>query len=51
MHFCIKLYIHIWEIISYLQANPYRLKTKNTNSLTFVITIIKELMLMTFFVL
>ena len=39
--FCIQLYIDIWEIILYLQANPYRLKTKNINSLIFISTIIK----------
>ena len=33
MQFCIQLNIDIWEIILYLQANPYRLKTKNINSL------------------
>ena len=26
MQFCIQLYIHIWEIILYLQANSYQLK-------------------------
>ena len=41
MQFCIQLYIDIWEIILYLQANPYRLKTKNINSLIFISTIIK----------
>ena len=25
--------VDIWEIILYLQANPYRLKNKNINSL------------------
>ena len=30
----------------YLQSNPYRLKTKNINSLIFISTIIKYLMLM-----
>ena len=49
--FCIQLYIDIWEIILYLQANPYRLKTKNINSLIFISTIIKQLILMIFFVL
>ena len=41
MQFCIQLNIDIWEIILYLQANPYRLKTKNINSLTFISTIIE----------
>ena len=41
MQFCIQLYIDIWEIILYLQANPYRLKTKNIKSLIFISTIIK----------
>ena len=41
MHFCIQLYIDIWEIIMYLQGNPYRLKTKTINSLIFISTIIK----------
>ena len=41
IQFCVQLYIDIWEIILYLQANPYRLKTKNINSLIFVSTIIK----------
>ena len=51
MQFCIQLNIDIWEIILYLQANPYRLKTKNINSLIFISTIIKQLILMIFFVL
>ena len=46
---CIQLYLAIWEIILYLQANPYRLKTKNINSLIFISTIIKLIFL--FFVL
>ena len=41
MQFCIQLYIDIWEIILYVQANPYRLKTKNINSVIFISTIIK----------
>ena len=41
IQFCIQLYIDICEIILYLQANPYRLKTKNINSLIFISTIIK----------
>ena len=41
MQFCIQLYIDIWEIILYLQANPYRLKTKNVNNLIFISTIIE----------
>ena len=43
IQFCIsiKLYTDIWEIILYLQANPYRLKTKNINSLIFISTIIE----------
>ena len=36
MQFCIKLNNDIWEIILYLQANTYWLKTKNINSLTFL---------------
>ena len=31
----------IWEIILYLQANSYRLKTKKTNSFIFISTSIK----------
>ena len=49
--FCIQLYIDILEITLFLQANPYGLKTKNINSLIFISTNIKELMLNTFFVL
>ena len=41
MQFCIQLNIDIWEIILYLQANPYQLKTKNINSLIFIGIIIK----------
>ena len=33
MEFCIQLSINIGEIIPYLQANPYWLKTKIINSL------------------
>ena len=51
MQFCIQLNIDIWEIILYLQTNSYRLKTKNINSLIFISTIIKQLILMIFFVL
>ena len=36
-----QLSIDIWEIILYLEANPYRLKTKNIISLIFISTIIK----------
>ena len=48
IQFCIQLYIDIWEIILYLQANPYLLKNKNINSLIFISTIIKYVMLMIF---
>ena len=41
IQFFIQLYIDIWKINLYLEANPYRLKTKNINSLIFVSTIIK----------
>ena len=41
--------IGIWKIIPYLQANPYRLKTKNINSLIFISKIINKLMLMGLF--
>ena len=41
MKFCIQLYIDIWEIFLYLQANPYQLRTKNINSLILISTIIK----------
>ena len=43
MQFCIQLYIDIGEVIPYLQANPDWLKTKSTNSLIFIVTIIKQL--------
>ena len=33
MQFCIQLFIDIWEIILYLQVNPYRRKTENINGL------------------
>ena len=29
MQFCIQLHIDIWQIIPYLQANRYQLRTKN----------------------
>ena len=41
MQFWIQLNIDIWEIIPYLQANRYRLKTKNIKNLIFISTIIK----------
>ena len=41
MQFCLQLYIDISEIFLYLQANPYRLKTKNINNVIFSSTIIK----------
>ena len=41
MQFCIQLYTDFWEIILYLQTNPYRIKTKNINSLICIITIIE----------
>ena len=41
IQFCIPLYIDIWEIVLYLQANSYRLKTNNTHSLIFISTIVK----------
>ena len=41
MQFCIQLNIDISEIISYLQTNPYQLKTKNISSLIFIITLLK----------
>ena len=31
----------IWKTIPHLQANPYRLETKNINSLIFISTVIK----------
>ena len=40
MQFSIQLYIDIWEIITYLQGNLYRLKTENIDNLIFVSTII-----------
>ena len=51
MQFFIQLYIDIWKIILYLQANPYRLKTKNTNCFIncFISTFIKYIMLMILF--
>ena len=39
---CIQLNNNIWEIILYLQANPYRFKTKNTNSLVFISTLLNK---------
>ena len=39
--FCFQSYIDIWEIILYLQANLYGVKTKNINSFIFISTIIK----------
>ena len=39
--FLIQLHIDIWEIVQYLQATPYRLKTKSINSFIFMSTIIK----------
>ena len=33
--------LYIWEITLFLQANRYRLKTKNINSLILINTIIK----------
>ena len=41
IQFCVQSYIDIIGIILYLQANPYRLKTKNINSLIFISSIIK----------
>ena len=37
LQFCIQLFIDIWEIIQYLQANPYLFKTKNIDSIIFTI--------------
>ena len=37
LNFCIQLFIDIWEIIQYLQVNPYLLKTRNIDSLIFTI--------------
>ena len=48
LQFCIQLNNYVWETIIYLQANPYRLKTKIINSLIFICTIIKYLMLIIF---
>ena len=48
MQFCIWLYIDIWKIIAYLQANPYRIETKNIISLIFISIITNELMLIIF---
>ena len=36
MQFYIQVYIDIWKIIPYLQANSYRFKIKNINSLIFI---------------
>ena len=36
MQFCIQLYVGVSKIIPYLQANPYRLKTENINSVIFI---------------
>ena len=43
-----QLYICIWETTLFLQANPYRVKTKNINILIFISTIINKLMLIIF---
>ena len=40
MQVSIDLYIHIWKTNPYSQANPYRVNTKDINSLIFVSTII-----------
>ena len=40
MQFCLQLNIDIWEIILYLQANPYRLK--NINSLILLAPLLKK---------
>ena len=48
MQFCVQLHVRLGEINLHLQANPYQLKTKNINSLVFISTIIKYLMLMIF---
>ena len=45
IQFYIQSYIDIWEIILYLQANPYQLKTKNINILIFINILIKLLTL------
>ena len=39
------IYVDIWKIIPYLQANQYRLKTNNIDSLIFISTIIKKLLM------
>ena len=44
-----QLYIDIWRIIPFLQANPYWLNAKNISSLIFISTVIKQLILMIFF--
>ena len=36
MQFCIQSNVDIWEIVLCLQANPYRLKTKNIKSFAFL---------------
>ena len=41
MQFYIPLYIDIWEIILYLQANPYGLQSNKIDSFIFTSTIIK----------
>ena len=41
MKFFIQSYIDIRKIVLYVQANPYRLKDKNINSLIFISIIIK----------
>ena len=50
IQFCTQLYIDIWEIILHLQANPYRLKTYDINSLIFISPIIEQLMLVIFLI-
>ena len=45
-----QLYIDIWKVIPYLQANVYCLKVKKINSLIFISTIIKQLVLIISFV-
>ena len=42
MQLGITLYNDIWEIILYLQANPYRLKTKNINSPIIISTLLNN---------
>ena len=39
------IYVDTWKIIPYLQANQYRLKTNNIDSLIFISTIIKKLLM------